>query len=105
MSYVLAVNDNQESLHERILEAAKMVRPCSVFSEVGAGHGRVEERVYRIYRNWSFVTGVWNGEKLSAPVVVERSRYNKKKQTESTEKRCYILFARNVVNESFLKNR
>ena len=40
-----------------------MVRPSSVFTEVGAGHGRVEE--------------------LSALVVVESRRYNKKKQTEN----------------------
>ncbi len=43
-----------------------------------------------IYRDLSFVTGIWNWEKLSALVVVESKRYNKKKQTESTEKRCYI---------------
>ena len=48
-SYVLAVKDNQKSLREQILETAKMVRPSSVFTEVDAGHGRVEERVCRIY--------------------------------------------------------
>lgn len=89
-SYVLAVKDNQRNLHEQILETAKMVRPSSIFTEVDAGHGRVEERVYRIYRDLSFITGVWNWEKLAALVVVESSRYNKKKQTESVEKRCYI---------------
>ncbi len=57
-SYVLAVKDNHKSLHEQILETSKMVRPGSVFTEVDAGHGRVEERVYRIYRDLSFVTGV-----------------------------------------------
>ena len=89
-SYVLAVKDNQRNLHEQILETAKMVRPSSIFTEVDAGHGRVEERVYRIYRDLSFITGVWNWEKLAALVVVESTRYNKKKQTESVEKRCYI---------------
>lgn len=89
-SYVLAVKDNQKGLHEQILETAKMVRPSSTFTEVDAGHGRVEERVYRIYRDLSFVKGIWNWENLAALVVVESSRYDKKKQTESIEKRCYI---------------
>ena len=84
-SYVIAVKDKQKSLREQILEIVKMVRPSSVFTEVDAGHGRVEERVYRIYRDLSFVTGVWNGEKLSALVVVESLRYNKKKQTGGTK--------------------
>lgn len=89
-SYVLAVKDNQKNLHEQILETAKMVRPSSVYTETDAGHGRVEERVYRIYRDLSFVAGVWNWEKLSALVVVESKRYDKKKQKESVERRCYI---------------
>ena len=37
--------------------AAKMVLPGSIFTEVDAGHGRVKERIYQIYRNLSFVTG------------------------------------------------
>ncbi|MBR2125192.1 MAG: ISAs1 family transposase [Akkermansia sp.] len=44
----------------------------------------------RVDRDLSFVTGGWNWEKLSALVVVESTSYNKKKQTESTENRCYI---------------
>ena len=89
-AYVLAVKDNQKKLHEEIMETAAMVRPSGLFTEVDAGHGRVEERIYRIYRNLSFVTGAWNLEKLSALIVVASKRFNKKTGEESREKRCYI---------------
>ena len=77
-SYVLAVKDNQKSLHEQILETDKMVRSNSVFTEVDAGHGRVEERIYHIYRDLSFLKAGWYWEHLAALVVVESKRYNKK---------------------------
>lgn len=89
-SYVLAVKDNHRNLHEQVLETAKMVRPTATFKEIDAGHGRVEERTYKIYRDLSFVTGIWNWPGLSALVVVESRRYDKKRKTESEQQRCYI---------------
>lgn len=89
-SYVLAVKGNQKNLHEQILETEKMVQPSSTYKEIDADHGRIEERYYKIYRDLSFVNAAWNWENLSALVVVESGRYDKKKQIQSEQKRCYI---------------
>ena len=89
-SYVLAVKDNHRNLHEQVPETARMVRPTATFKEIDAGHGRVEERTYKIYRDLSLVTGTWNWPGLSALVVVESQRYDKKRKTESGQQRCYI---------------
>lgn len=89
-SYVPAVKGNQKNLHEQILETEKMVQPSSTYKEIDADHGRIEERYYKIYRDLSFVNPAWNWENLSALVVVESRRYDKKKQIQSEQKRCYI---------------
>lgn len=66
LSYVLAIKDNHKSLHVQILEISKMVRLSSVFKEVDVGHGRVVERVYRIYRDLSLSQecGIWKNFQL-----------------------------------------
>lgn len=80
----------QRSDGDRLLETEKMVQPSSTYKEIDADHGRIEERFYKIYRDLSFVTAAWNWENLSALVVVESRRYDKKKQIRSEQKRCYI---------------
>lgn len=89
-SYVLVVKDNQKNLHEHIFETEKMLQTSCTYKEIDADHGRIEERHYEIYRDLSFVNAAWNWENLSALVVVESRRYDKKKQFQSEQKRCYI---------------
>ena len=88
--YVLAVKGNQGSLHEAAMETARMVKPDSIHKEVDADHGRVEERICRVYGDLSFVQGSWNWEGLRSLVEVTRVRYSKKSGKESTEKAYYI---------------
>lgn len=67
-----------------------MLQPSSTYTEIDAEHGQIEERYYKIYRDLSFVNAAWNWENLSPLVVVESRRYDKKKQIQSEQKRCYI---------------
>lgn len=77
-SYILVVKDNQKNLHEHIFETEKMLQTSCTYKEIDADHGRIEERYYEIYRDLSFVNAAWNWENLSALVVVESRRYNKR---------------------------
>ncbi len=88
--YVLAVKENQKRLHEEIQETAKMVKPTGIHKELDADHGRVEERVCRVYRDLSFISASWNWPELRALVEVERRVLNKKTREESNEKRYFI---------------
>ena len=86
--YLLAVKDNQPTLHEEIQttfeEAAderhrsvdELARPAVVlFTDVEKGHGRVEKRTLSLCRDRSWLTtpGRWCGLSFIAKIVRERT--------------------------------
>lgn len=88
--YVLSVKENQKRLHDGIQETAKMLAPTGIHKEQDADHGRVEERICRVYRDISFISASWNWPQLSSLVEVERRAFHKKTREESIEKRYFI---------------
>ena len=53
--YILAVKGNQKELHENIIESMKLITPDETHSELDAGHGRIERRICRVYRDLSLI--------------------------------------------------
>ena len=88
--YLLAVKENQHGLLEGIKETEQLCNPSCKHYDLDCDHGRVEERTCRVYRDLSCIRGSWNWAGLSAVVVQESKRYDKKTGSETVEKRYYI---------------
>jgi predicted transposase YbfD/YdcC len=100
--YLLAVKDNQPSLHQDIattftqahhedrpaLDTA--VLPTEVFSETDKGHGRVEHRSVTLCRDLGYVASAQRWPGLSFVVKVERERTVLATQKTSIETAYYI---------------
>ncbi len=89
-NFMLAVKANQKGLLESIMETIKMTRPVLSHSVADAGHGRVEERTCRVYKNLTYLHGEWSWVGINSLVVVESLRHNKKTGQESIYTRYYI---------------
>jgi len=102
-AYLLAVKDNQPTLHQDIettfIEAADpRQRACDeaprpeveVFTDVDKGHGRVEQRTVRICRDLTWITTIERWSNLSFLVEVTRERTVLSTQKTSVETAYYI---------------
>lgn len=88
--YILAAKGNHPGLFEEIKETCTYLSPCASYTETDCGHGRVETRTCRIYRDLSMIRGSWNWEKLAAIVRVDSCRFFKKDGHETNETRYYL---------------
>lgn len=88
--YILAVKGNQKELRENVEAMVKLLKPAQISQDCDMGHGRVEGRICRVYKDLSLIRRVWDWPNLSAIVEIESSRYHKTDGREETEKRYYI---------------
>jgi len=100
--YILAVKDNQPTLHEEIQEAFADAldagpRPLDqsrltieTYTSTDKGHGRIEERTLHVCRDLSWISTAsrWSGLEFIA--MVESVRTDLSKGTTSTQARYYI---------------
>lgn len=89
-SYILAVKGNQKELEENIKASVKLIDPNEQWEETDSGHGRVETRTCRIYKNLSLIRREWDWEDLQAIVEIESHRHHKSNGKQEKETRYYI---------------
>ena len=93
--YILAVKDNQPTLRFDALLMSKHCRPDDDFIDTDAGHGHVEQRRTRIYRDMAYVSQFWPG--VSAVIRVDPLRYDKSNdEYKALETRFYITYLHHV---------
>ena len=98
--YILAVKDNQPTLRLDALLASKHCPADDDFTDTDAGHGRVETRRTRIYRDTSYISQFWAGSR--AIIRVDSTRYDKTENRYSPqETRFYITSLTSVKAEDF----
>jgi predicted transposase YbfD/YdcC len=101
--YLLAVKDNQPTLHQDLVktfaEAAddrrrsqdELARPAvAVFEDTDKGHGRVEKRTVRLCRDLAWLTAAERWPGLSFVVQVNRERTLLATEKTSVENAYYI---------------
>ena len=93
--YILAVKENQPSLHLDALLMGRTCRPDDVFTETDGGHGRVETRTTSIYRDMDYVSNFWAG--AAAVIKVETRRFNKTEGKYDAAQSRYFITSRNSV--------
>lgn len=88
--YILAVKGNQGNLEQSIRDTIRLEKPDSIDRSEDFGHGRIETRTCKAYRNLSHIENAdtWIG--LSAVFCIESKVYEKSTGKETTEQRCYI---------------
>lgn len=100
--YILALKGNQPSLR---LDALLMSKNCYAdddYIDTDVGHGRVERRRTRIYRDMSYVSHFWPG--VSAVIRVDSLRYDKSKaEYQAVETRFYITSLHHVEASQFAR--
>ena len=100
--YILALKGNQPSLR---LDALLMSKNCYAdddYIDTDGGHGRVERRRTRIYRDMSYVSHFWPG--VSAVIRVDSLRYDKSKaEYQAVETRFYITSLHHVEASQFAR--
>ncbi|MDO4757186.1 MAG: ISAs1 family transposase, partial [Parabacteroides sp.] len=93
--YIIALKGNQGKLKEEAADATKLSQASACSTEIDYGHGRIEKRTVRVYRNITqSLSGLWVG--LSAAIRIDATRYDKIKKTEQTEIRYYITSLKRV---------
>ena len=88
--YLLAVKGNQEGLLGAMTDTDRLERPSGTDVWEDCGHGRVEVRTAKVWKDLSHFDGVhlWPG--LRSFVKVEKRTYHKKTGREVAETRYYI---------------
>ena len=100
--YILSIKDNQPTLRLDALLMSKHCRPDDDYLETDAGHGRVEKRRTRIYRDLEYISQFWPG--AAAIVRVDSLRYDKSNDVYDAQKsRFYITSLHNVDASLFAK--
>jgi len=89
-TYILAVKQNQKSLHSGILETIKECDFTDSHTDTDCGHGRVEQRTCYIYDDTSRIAGAekWNG--LKSLAVIDSVQTDKKTGEQTSQRRLYI---------------
>jgi predicted transposase YbfD/YdcC len=98
-SYVLAVKDNQKSLHEQIKQAFRQMPIASSHSTLDKGHGRIEERVCSTITDLRFVDESVNWAGLTTLVQIVNTTTAKDKTTSQTR---YFISNKKDTAEFFL---
>ena len=88
--YVIAVKENQKGLHEGIKETIMLCEPTCQYKDIECDHGRVEERICRVYHDLTAIPGSWHWAGLNAVIELMCKRFDKTTQTETTCTRYFI---------------
>lgn len=87
-NYILAVKDNQKTLHEQIKSAFKTSPIVDVCNTIEKGHGRIEERTCQVITDLRFVDESCNWDNLHSIICITGQRTIGAKT--STETRYFI---------------
>jgi len=95
--YVLAVKENQKTLHDEIktcldavIDKDFMIDKTNYVETTDKSHGRIETRRYWITEEVDWISGIENWTDLVSIGVAESRRYNISSDTTSIERRYYI---------------
>lgn len=95
--YVLAVKENQKTLHEEtktyldsVIDQNFRKDRCDAFETTEKGHGRIETRRYWITEDIGWLSGVEKWKGLMSIGVVESERHEISENKTSHERRYYI---------------
>ena len=88
--YMLAVKDNQASLHDDIKEAFEHEKNIETHIQSNMGHGRIEKRTCSIITNIDWICSKEGWEGLQTLVAIESRRIQKATGIVQTENRYYI---------------
>ena len=100
--YILAVKGNQPTLRLDALLMSMHCRPDDDFIDTDAGHGRLEQRRTRIYRDMAYISQFWPG--VSTVIRVDALRYDKSNdEYKALETRFYITSLHHVEASQFAR--
>lgn len=88
--YIIAVKGNQRSLETAIRDTVLLEAPDDASVEENVGHGRVEKRTCKIYRDLSHLENIDAWKALRSFVEVESETFCKSAQSTTRERRLYI---------------
>lgn len=88
--YVLAVKNNQPTLHENTLDSFRFFKPNQVHESVDIGHGRIERRKCSIITNLGHIEQPEKWKNLKVLIKIESERYFKVDKKTETAIRYYI---------------
>jgi predicted transposase YbfD/YdcC len=98
--YVLALKANQGTLHQQVQDSFEREMPTHTYTELSAGHGRVEKRTYSVLTDLKWVENVeaWSG--LQTLIRVQSEVFQKLSQKATRETRYYISSIQIIDKES-----
>ncbi|MDZ4668464.1 MAG: ISAs1 family transposase [bacterium] len=88
--HILAVKGNQGTLEQGINDTIRFSAPKETYTDIDAGHGRIETRVCSVNTDLSHIENSDKWSKLSCVVKIESLRHNKLTSREQNETRLYI---------------
>lgn len=88
--YILAVKGNQPLLEEGIRDTVRFCRPASSDVDVDYGHGRIETRECRVFRDLEMIEGANQWDGLKTVFRIDSLRTVKSTGETSTQTRYYI---------------
>lgn len=89
-NYMIAVKANQATLLEAIKDTVVLEKPDDIDIQEEVGHGRIDKRTAKLYRDLSHFENSQKWKDLSCFVVIEKQTYCKKTQKQTNETRYYI---------------
>lgn len=89
--YVLAVRDNQPTLHEQVKDEFLFAKQLEVYESMDMGHGRIETRKCSVIHDFQFIEPTNGWKNLASVIKIESTREfkNSDKPTEKSQ-RFYI---------------
>lgn len=88
--YILAVKDNQATLHADIKDSFRMLKPDCITTENDYGHGRIEKRECSVITDLSLLEQRDQWTKLTTIIQLKSERQNKQTLETQYETRYYI---------------
>lgn len=89
-NYLIAVKENQKELHLAIKDTLLLEKPAATDIDHDCGHGRVEKRICKIYKDLSHFENRQQWKDLTSFIVIKTEVYNKTSKKTSKELRFYI---------------
>jgi predicted transposase YbfD/YdcC len=113
--YLLAVKNNQKTLHEDIKTAFKVYHEeqTTIYETLEINGNRVEKRVCKMMTDTSHIEQANQWKKLRTFIEIETEVYHKSKNKTTTDKRYYIssqlntpeIFLKSTRNHWFIENK
>lgn len=88
--YVLAVKDNQGTLHQNIEDSFRFIKPAMSHQDVDVDHGRVETRTCSVIDDLTMIENIQRWSGLKTIVKIDSERYIKSTGIKENETRYYI---------------